>query len=247
MKKIVLIFAIVAFGATGIISCDGELTKPDTETTLYVLEALLVRDLALGASYVDVNLKRNDSILTTATVTLDGQIISSNATGYFRLFPISQFPADSSFSLRIVDESILDTTLSISLPGELNIVDDGFRTFIGSAEPVSWTVSAGTDGYILATTTPPGAITSNGYESFVTSSISSSIPPEAFNYLSQRILGYHMIYVSSYIGSPVASNNFLFDIPTSGGPADNLTGGNLTGKIGGMVIAQPDSISVSAQ
>lgn len=245
MKKHILIFTIVALAATGFISCDGDLTKPVTVDTSHTLEALLVQDMETELSYINLTLKRNGADLTTAFITLGGLTISSDSTGYYRQFTTGQFPAGADYNLRIVDSTILDTTLTITLPGSFSINDAGFRNFTGSAEAVSWVPSSGSDGYILATTTPTGSISDDGYEEFVFSN-EASIPPEAFIYLLDRIEGYHTIFVSAYQGTPMDVGNLPFEIPATGGPANNLATENLTGRIGGLVIALPDSITVPA-
>ncbi len=245
MKKHILIFAIVAL-ATGFVSCDGDLVKPTTVDRSHTLEALLVHDMDSGLSHINLTLTRGGTDLTTAIVTLGGLTISSDSTDYFRQFTTGQFPAGASYSLRVIDSTIMDTTLTITLPGSFNIVDAGFRNFTGSAEAVSWTGSTGTDGYIIATTTPPGASTTDGYELFISGTLEGTIPPDAFNYLSNRIEGLHTIYLASYKGTPMDSADLPFDIPATGGPTNNLATENLTGRIGGMVIALPDSITVPA-
>lgn len=245
MKKHILILTIVALAATGLISCNGDRVVPPSDEISHVVEAVLVRDMNTELSHFNLTLKRNGVYLTSAIISLEGMTISSDTTGYFRQFTLnSQFPFGGSYNLRIVDSTILDTTLLITIPDSLSIVDAGFRNFTGSAEPVIWISSSGTDGYILATTTPPGAVSDSGYAVFVSGTLESSIPPEAFTYLLDRIEGVHKIYIASYKGTPMESDNMPFAMPATGGPVNNLTTGDLTGRIGGIVIAQSDTISV---
>ncbi len=244
MKKILSLFIPALLPVVLMVACEGDLTRPG-QTATYRVETMLVKRLPTGAAHLDLTFIRNGSYYKKADITLAGIALDTSVCGYCKDFTPAQIAVDSCYILNIKDSTFLNINLTISLPGAFSIDGPSLRNFIGNAEPVAWTISDGTDGYILATKPPESAGTSDGYEDYV-SGITGAIPPETFILnINDRIVGTHMIYVASYIGAPVDFPSLLFDIPTASNPADNVSYPIITGRTAGMVIAAPDSIIVS--
>lgn len=241
MKKINAIYLPVLLMAAIWIGCEADITPPESGSN-YQLEALLVKETIPDSAAFFMTLKKNDVVYKGASVKLAGIVIDTNQYGYVKYFAGSQFLPDSSYTLYIGDDS-LDANLTLSLPGNFSINSPGIRTFTGNAEPVSWTVSTGADGYILATLPPDTTQLYDAYEAYV-GTTQGAIPPEFFLDGGNRIVGTHMIYVAAYIGAPIDFYDLPFVIPDLNNPGDNLTGTNISGRLAGMVITAPDSIFV---
>ena len=157
--------------------------------------------------------------------------------------------SDSSYTLSIEDSTDLDVSLTITLPGDLTaeITDlPASRIYSGGSVNVEWTISDGTEGYLLATIPPDTIAADSGYEAYV-SGTSGAIPPEALNFNEQLMRGHHVVYLASYAGAPFETTALPFEIPTANNPADSTFSNRLSGRIAGMVIAVPDSIIVPLQ
>ena len=141
---------------------------------------------------------------------------------------------------------MLDIDLTITLPGELSAEISDLpvsRIYSGGSVNVDWTVSAGTEGYILATVPPDTLPADSGYEAYV-SGTSGAIPPDAFSFNQISMLGKHDVYVAAYTGAPTAADAVPFGLPVANNPPDSSFTSRLTGRIAGMVIAAPDSVIV---
>lgn len=244
MKKIYLFLAIGAAISILLAACNAEkIVPPVTQEKTYRVEAVLVRDLATDSASVYVTLTKSKVAYRGADVYLGLLPIDTTSTGYFRRFGPNQILSDSSYVLTIVDDTLLDTKLTFTVPDSF-VVDTHYRFFTGGEEAVVWSPSVNADGYVLATV-PPNTALYTGYSAYVPTT-SGTIPAGTFlDGLNNRIVGTHMIYVSAYIGAPTQSPVLPFDLPSTGGPADNVSGDDIAGRIAAMVIALPDSIVVT--
>ena len=241
MKKIYAIYLPILLIAAVWGGCSGDITPPAGGSNYHV-EAILVKKTLPDSAAFFMTLKKNNVVYKIASVRLSGIVIDTNQYGYVKHFAGAQFPVDSSYTLNIKDDS-LDVNLTLALSGGFAINSPGLRTFTGSAEPVSWTVSTNSDGYILATLPPDTTVYYDAYEAYV-SITQGTIPPEFFLDGLNRIVGTHMIYVAAYIGAPIDFYELPFVIPDLNNPGDNLSRARLSGRLAGMVIAAPDWIVV---
>ncbi len=244
MKKIYLFLATCAAISIILAACSAEkIVPPVAKEKIYRVEATLVKDLLTDSASVFITLTKSKVAYKGADIFLGLLPIDTTAAGYFRRLGPNQILADSSYVLTIVDDTLLDTELTITMPDSLEI-DKRYRFFSGGEESVAWTPSVTADGYILATV-PPDIYDFAGYSAYVDAD-QGTIPPATFlDSLSQKIVGTHMIYVAAYIGAPIESPAIPFDLPSTGGPADNVSGDEIAGRIAGVVIASPDSIIVA--
>lgn len=246
MKKNLLAVVMFLITVAIISSCSGDLNVTDDTETTYSVQATLVKNLADGTAQIDIVLSKNGSLYKNAAITLAGYQVDTSLNGYSQTFTPGQIATGSSNTLTITDSASLDVNYTITLPGTLSIDMSDLpenRHYSGGAVPVEWTISSGTDGYILATTTPLGSSTEDGYEIYL-SGFANAIPADGFIFNQQTIVGTHLVYVASYIGSPINTLAIPFEIPVANNPDDNITTTTISGRISGMVISAPDSVVV---
>ena len=224
-------------------ACSGELNQPDKGSN-YRVEAMLTRDLSTDSAWIIVALTKNDLAYKGADVTIDSILLDTNSAGYFKKLGATNYPTGSTHTLNIQDVDTLDVDLTLRLPGSFVIDAPSNRQFTGSPVPVQWLPSTGAAGYILATEPPVADTSVHPYSAYVTIT-QGSIPPETFLYNdNSRIVGTHMIYVAAYTGAPIADSQLPFELPATNGYADNVSLNKVTGRVAGMVVAEPDSIHV---
>lgn len=244
-KKTILLVLPLMTLILGLVGCGGNLTGNNTDKNYYVINAILVKNVGTDSARIDVLLTRNKDTITSAVVTLNNDTLETNSTGYYQNYGTGLVPVDTTYTLSIIDSTLLDRDISIRLAGTPVINSPTFRFYTGSAEAVSWTGGANADGFILATVPPDSASVDTGYSAY-TALVSGTIPSSAFEQgINDRIIGMHMIYVAAYNGAPIADNFIPFDLPSIDVPGDNVAGNTVSGRTAGIVIGLPDSISVS--
>ena len=227
-------------------SCSGDLTQPAGDAE-YQVTAVLVKYLDSGVARIDLVLRKNDTLYKMADISLSGIELDTGSTGYFKNFTISQILPGTSYTLNIQDNTNLDISLPITIPGAFSINKPALRHFTGDPVAVEWTISESTGGYILATSPPDSAVTDDGYEAYI-SGTSETIPADAFLLnINDKILGTHMIYTASYTGAPSFFDSLPFDIPVANNPDENVSLPKISGRSAGIIVAIPDSIIVSAK
>jgi hypothetical protein len=243
MKKMYIFLTMCAAISVILAACNAEkITPPQVVEKTYGVDAILVRDLMGDSASIFVTLTKSAAAYRGADVYLGQAQIDTIATGYYRRFGVDQIQPGSTYVLTVVDDTILDAQLTLTMPDSFE-VDKHYRLFQGGEEEVLWSPSVNADGYILATV-PPVGVNDSGYTAYVISD-RGTIPAATFlDSLSNKIVGTHMIYVAAYIGAPIKSPDIPFYIPTVNNPADNVSDDNIAGRIAGMVIASPDSIVV---
>ncbi len=241
-KTALLVILIALIGFSG---CGGDLTGSGDSDDVYTIRAVLVKLQETDTARIDVLLTKNGDTSKSAVISLGGNELDTNETGYYKDYIAGQLPIDTDYTLNVSDSGSIDIDFSIRLSDAVTITDAGFRFYTGSAEAVNWTGGGMGTGYILATMPPGSATVDTGYTAY-TGILTGTIPSEAFEMnLSDRIEGIHKIYVASYTGAPIASDFIPFDLPKTLVPADNVSETNITGRTAGIVVAVPDSISVS--
>ncbi|MEE9443341.1 MAG: hypothetical protein V3V99_11820 [candidate division Zixibacteria bacterium] len=246
MKKIFKISWIIVAATVLMTGCGGDLTNPGSgDEDSYTVAAVLTKSLETDSAFIEISLLKNNQVFTEANVTLASIEISSNTVRYYRAYGPDTILVGNSYQLQISDSTTQILSTNITLPGSVTINGPDIRNYTGGAEAVAWSGSSGSSGYILATTPPAAFSDLDGYGEF-TGNLSGSIPSETFMLnLTDRIVGTHMIYVAAYTGAPFDGDAIPFDIPATGRPANNITTGDVTGRVAGIVISSPDSIIVT--
>ncbi|MCP4567156.1 MAG: hypothetical protein GY841_06220 [FCB group bacterium] len=248
MKKIAVLIAMLPVTAFLLAGCEEATTQPDPVDT-YRVEAILVKYLTDQSARLDLSLLKNGELYKNADIKLDAFNLDTGLTGYFLVFGSGILGSDSSYTLSIEDSTLLDVNLTINLPGDLTAeVTDlpASRIYSGGSVNVDWTVSSGTEGYILATVPPDTIAADSGYEAYV-SGTSGAITPEALNFNQLLMRGHHKVLLMAYTGAPSEATAVPFEIPTANNPEDSVFSTRLSGRIAGMVVAIPDSIIVPSQ
>ncbi len=225
--------------------CSGNVTGPG-HTANYRVEGILVKSLDGGSARIDLTLTKDSLSYKKAVVTLGTTVLDTNSLGYTKTFTPSVIQAGQNYQLNIHDSTSLNVNLIIAMPGSLaisNVALPADRHYVSGAVGVTWTVSAGTDGYILATDPPAGAITDSGFSAYF-NDVQGSILAGSFRYNGLAISGTHEVYVAAFTGAPVKTPGVPFLIPVANSPADNVSKNILFGRLAGMVVTAPDSVVV---
>ncbi len=245
MNKYFAISGIILMAVAVMGGCNGKVTGPG-HTPNYRVEGILVKSLDGGSARIDLTLTKDSLSYKKAVITLGTTILDTNTLGYTKTFVADSILPGQNYQLNIHDSTSLNVNLIIALPGSLtshvtNLPVD--RIYSGGVVSVEWTISAGTDGYLLATDPPSGAITDSGFSAYFDGT-SGSIGPDAFRYNLNAISGTHKVYAAAYTGAPVSGPGVPFAIPVANNPADNVSKNILFGRLAGLVIAAPDSVVV---
>jgi len=245
MKKLVVFVGLGIITAVVIGGCSKSAVGPGLSAKYHV-EAMLVENLAGYTARIDVALTKNDSLYKKAIVTLAAVPLDTVSIGYYKTFDTTVIKPGHSYVLNIKDSTSLNYNITISVPAILTGQVTNLpvnRLYSGGMVTVQWTVATGADGYIYATTTPPGSISDSGYQVYAAGT-DGAIPPDAFKLNQVPISGTHKVYIAAYTGAPVSAPGVPFAIPVANNPADNISTTIITGRAAGMVVALPDSVVV---
>ena len=224
--------------------CSGQVTGPG-HTPNYRVEGILVLSLATNTARMDLTLTKDSVNFKKAIVTLGSTVLDTNVLGYTKEFAAGVIETTQNYQLNIHDSTSLNVDLMISIPGGLrdSVVSPVSKIYRGETVHVVWTISTGTDGYILATQPPPGAISDSVFSAYFNDT-QGSIIPDPFRINDMAVSGKHTIFVAAFTGAPTQLPAVPFLIPVANNPADNVSKKILFGRLAGMVVAVPDSIIV---
>lgn len=245
MRKTFAINGLILCAAVLLTAC-SESPTGSTPMATYSVAAVLVKNLSDGSARIDMTLQKNDSTYKKAVVTLGTTVLDTNILGYTKSFTSTQILVGQTYNLNIHDSTSLNINLIITMPGSLtisNVALPADRHYISGAVGVQWTISAGTDGYLLADVPPSGAISNLGDTAYYDAT-EGAIRPAAFRYNDIAVSGTHLVYVAAFTGAPVSAPAVPFPIPVANNPADNISVSIVTGRAAGIVVAAPDSVVV---
>ncbi|MDD4052860.1 MAG: hypothetical protein PHR28_13305 [candidate division Zixibacteria bacterium] len=245
MKKYFAISGIILMAAAIMGGCNGTVTGPGY-TPKYRVEGILVKSLDGGSARIDLTLTKDSLSYKKAVITLGTTILDTNTLGYTKIFASGAIQTGQNYQLNIHDSTSLNVNLIIAMPGSFainNVSLPADRIYAFGAVGVDWTISAGTDGYILADVPPSEAISNRGDTAYYDAT-EGAIRPDAFRYNDIAVSGTHLVYVAAYTGAPVSAPAVPFAIPVANDPADNVSKNILFGRLAGMVVAAPDSVVV---
>lgn len=248
MKKTFAIIPVLLIAVFWLSACEEAPNSPDGIVN-YKIEAILVKYLSSNTARIDVALTKNGDLYNMAEISLAGFRVITCSDRYCLVFGTDVIKSDTSYTLSITDSTTLDIDLTLTVPGDLTAEVTDLppnRIYSGGSVNVDWTVSSGTDGYILATIPPDTIAADSGYEAYV-SGTSGAIPPEALNFNQLLMRGRHDVYTVAFTGAPSDADGVPFEIPVANNPPDSIFSSRLSGRIAAMVIALPDSIIVSSQ
>ncbi|MFQ5607095.1 MAG: hypothetical protein ACE5GA_04045 [Candidatus Zixiibacteriota bacterium] len=255
LVKALSTLALVVTSMQFLLGCNGAPTSGGGDTTGYFVQAHLVKDINLDISFVRAFYRRDDTVIPSGPVFLDSTRLGFDAgVGLFQKEYITQSGITTgAHNLQLDDTGATITLSSVTMPDTFSIaLNDTTRLYTGVGGNVLVdisTFSLNAEGYILGVVKASLAYTGVGYAEFMPNvSTVGNIPPEVFRDSITNILdtGLYYIYVYAYRGSPQL-DSVSTDLPTAlpATPfAVNITGTNLTGQVGGLVVSRRDSLSV---
>ncbi len=227
----------------------GQSQQPETFT--YRIEGTLIKDLNTDFARTLATITRNDTALATAELRLDGDSLAHHQDSiYYRyVLPAGEYAAGS-HELVIRDSSWFLDTLLLSLPA--NFAIDSVLPTTRQKRSVdqvilNWSGSAGADRYVIAAVKRDSIYAGLGFTQYVTSlTTSETFPDSAFALPGgDPDTGWFYVYVYSYTGTPdSALSATLLPSPMPSQLDDNISGRNIIGRFGAIVVAAFDSILV---
>ncbi|MFH1374375.1 MAG: hypothetical protein ABII79_11320 [bacterium] len=243
------LLSLVMLMHTGCGGGPGQSQQPEIFT--YRIEGTLIKDLNTDFAHAVATITRDDTTLATAELRLDGDSLAHHQDSiYYRyVLPAGDYAAGT-HELVIRDSSWFLDTLLISLPG--NFAIDSVLPTTRQKRTVdhvslNWSGSAGTDRYVIAAVKMDSIYAGLGFTQYVTSlTTSETFPDSAFALPGgDPDTGWFYVYVYSYTGTPdSALSATLLPSPMPSQLDDNISGQNIAGRLGAIVVAAFDSIRV---
>ncbi|MBN2227247.1 MAG: hypothetical protein JW763_07760 [candidate division Zixibacteria bacterium] len=228
--------------------CDEAIVKEGQER-FYSFWGAVNKNLDTDSLVLAIYLEKQDSVVTTAEITLDNDTLAFDGQRYLLSYDEADSLDDGHYILRFTDSTILSDTVGFDLPIDLeitNVILPSNRVNAGG-NPVQfyWSNAVGADGYIYAAVLKDSAYKSAGYADFsVDYARQATIPRDAFRLYSTLDTGWYYIYAYAYTGSPAFDDNLPTALPASGF-VDSVTHVQLSGMIGSIVVSEHDSIHVT--
>jgi len=243
--------------------CDGSSSTGGLpETNSYRVEGVLVKDInadpvSADSSRIAVRVERNDSLLTSARVTLNNDTLVFDRAS-FVIDSVYSFTTNTwalilpgAYGLGVVDASRFGDTVITIVPDTFSISfytnDSTIDNTNGQEIQISWTSAANVEGYALAVVREDSVYTGYGYSQYVTDpGTQTTIPPDAYRLVTDpegvAVLdtGWYQIFVYGYAGIPdsVLSDPLLPVPMPSSLPGDNIDQGILKGRLGTVVVTK---------
>ncbi|MDF1543722.1 MAG: hypothetical protein P1R58_01325 [bacterium] len=258
-----IILAIISMVIFGPLGCDSHPSKNEiTAFSSYGLEGVLVKDANLSTIRSAIELTRNDTILTTATLLFGSDSLSFNHTlGLFDSVFAHQISPDTAYgagnySLTVIDPGKYADTLTVAVGGSFGMTisdppNHQWRPTDGIVS-LDWSGSAMAEGYVMAAVKSNLAYSGAGYSVYAGEQVTAgSLRPDSAFYLNAGSVvdtGMYYIYLFAYNGSPdkqFADKLLPVPIPTQLPPSIDV--GDLEGHFGSLVVAAFDSLHVVSQ
>ena len=252
MKSILLYSLLATASLVYLVGCDAPVTTQNPDATYYA-EITVVKDLDVNRAAVSVYLTRNDSLLTTASVTFRGFAInySPNDSAYKRTFVgLDAVPTGTSRCV-ITDGTLFRDSVTLTVPQNLSITSialpENRVNAGGSAVQFQWSQSLNSNNYVFAVNHIDSLYETDGYADFSPSNgTQATIPLDAFRPgdILDPVLGWYYVYAYACTGVP-ADDSYL---PTTfpAGLTNNLIRKDMVGSYGVVVISPRDSINVTS-
>ncbi len=245
MRNLIIFMAVILLIATFILwGCDTHITLPE-QVEPYYIEGALAKNLDLDSIFTSLVLKRNDTIVETADITLDGDTLDFMDNYYIAHNSAAALPSEN-YYLYIDDGDFRDSVRFI-IPTDLSITgvalpEDRVNPAGGSVQ-IDWSLSPGNDGYIVGVILRDSSYIAAGYSFFSPGGVpQANIPPDAFRLYADLDTGWYNVHVYSFTGWPAFDDNLPTALPA--GFTDTIGHLNLSGKFGTLVVSRRDSIHV---
>jgi hypothetical protein len=259
-----LVFVVSAAALIGSLCLWGCNTSPSQSNQLepatYRISGLAVKDANIDRSWVEARVHRNDTLLTTAVLTFDGDTLVYAGSGYQLVLSRASSLTSGAKQIVLTDSSRFADTAGVIVPGVpvvTNIVPPNRINNGGDQISLEWTGASGAAGYIVAAVPRDSAYRGQGYAAWVTTqSTMTSIPPDAFHWTEDEYpdTGWYNVYVYAFTGSPdsLLGSSMAFGsralptlVPNQLGA--NIIGKDVTGHFGVVTVSLHDSVHVMIQ
>ncbi len=231
-------------------SCESGPTFPRPTGTAYRFEGALVKDLNTGFTHIRATFTRSDTLLPQAGIWFGGDSLAYLPDSMYHraVLPTEDYPGGS-YTIVIQDSTLFVDTLPASIPDTFSIQNVYPATRRKTVYPVrvEWYAAAGAGGYVIATAKRDSIYTGAGFSQYVTSLATSETFPDSafFGINNQFDTGWYNLYVYAYVGAPdSALSADLLPVPLPSQLTGNLSGKNLEGRFGAVVVAALDSMHV---
>jgi len=232
----------------------------------YHIEGVLIVDPNLESNplskslKIAVRFKRDSDTLSTAEIVFAGSALTFQCcregvcSAYWLESNLTYEFANSTQQMELGDDAGFADTISVSVPDSFvisNVVPTN-RQIQGSEQAsLEWTGSTRAETYVMAAVLADSAYNGYGYSLYTTElTTSGTIPPDAFSLSPGPYpdTGLYNLYVYAIAGSPdTALFNALLPVPLPSQLADNVSGINLNGRFGSVVVTLLDTIRVVQQ
>lgn len=253
---VVLITALVLLGCNS--APGGPGLKPESD---FRLTGLLSIDENNGTAQAIIRFTKNSVPITDATVRLDtisttfqADMLSFDSVYFASVNPETDWPTGVQ-KLRFSDSNGFQDSLTTAVGDTFSITSifPANRIWRTSDGPVKleWSGTPDIDGYIIATVAASEAYTGKGFSAFADEKATiGTIVPDAFldPIGNEPDTGLYNIYIYAYKGSPDKSlADIILPVPLPSQLPDNLSGNNLSGHFGTIVVTLTDTIRVVLQ
>ena len=249
MKTVIIfIFSGLILALLFAAGCDDNGVFKD-QSGFYAFMGAVNKNLDTDSLVLAVSLKKDDTALTTADISLNGDTLEFDGSRYLLSYDGADSLSEGHYLLNVADSTLFSDTVGFDLPIDLQITSIALPSTRVNAGGVpvqfAWSNAVGADGYIYATVLKDSAYKSLGYAAFSTDFARlATIPPDAFRLYSTLDTGWYYVYVYAYTGSPAFDDNLPTAFPASGF-VDSVTHPFLSGMIGTIVVSEHDSIHVT--
>ena len=239
------LFIITALLGLALIACDSRVTPQETIEGYYV-EGALVKNIDLDQAEVLVVVQRNDSVLTSAVVTIGDDTLAYSGGMYRHTYTGEDIPDQGAYYLKVVDSTIFADSIAFGVPGNFQITSilpaNRILRPIDMAS-VEWTTAFMANGYVYGAVKKTDIYSDTGFAEFVTSLTSAvTMDREAFSLPGGELdTGLYYIYLYAYAGSPLPGSLIPTSFPE--GLTNNIVRDNLTAKFGAVTVCEHDSLS----
>jgi len=250
MKAIKLILPFLA-GILVISGCNRRASLPEPDNG-YTITGTVVKNLDTDQLLVIAALKRNDTTLNRAVLSIESDTLENLANQYVFTYndPSDLPPGD--YYLKINDTSqVWSDSVAFTIPGDIAIdavtgvtEDRIYRS--SDIVYVSFLISLNSDGYMYSVVNEDSTYSGKGLTEFVPLEATSVAlnrneieMPDAVN----DTIHYN-VYIYSYTGSPVTTNFLPSPIPS--GLTPNINRLEFSGQFGVVVVSPRDSLNAVA-
>jgi hypothetical protein len=231
--------------------CDGTSVTPTETNEGYYLSGAIIKNIDLDQLSVLVTLKRNDSVMTNATLFIGDDTLIYGSGQYSKTFADISDLAVGDHVLKLYDTTFFIDSVMFSIASDFEItskIPAGDAPLTpGNTVQIEWSIPSNIDGYVYSAVKVDETYSEDGYSAFVTSGVTSTtFNSDAFALPSGELdTGWYYIYVYGYIDSPSPSDNIPTLFPN--GLANSISKDGFTAKFGSLVITERDSIHAATQ